>query len=103
MRRRLGQSPLRMLRQGRTSFCCRIVNRAPIWSLTQPNLEGLVTTALELLLEAAKKASPSPEQQEEQRRSFAYGNTHFENPRITRAMIDAEAEAIARERDRRRE
>ncbi len=62
-----------------------------------------MATALELLLEAAKKVSPSPEEQEEQRRSFAYGNTHFENPRITRAMIDEEAEAIARERDRRRE
>jgi hypothetical protein len=62
-----------------------------------------VTRALELLIEAARKASPSPQQQEEQRRSFAYGNTHFENPLITRAMIAEQAEAIARERDRRRE
>ena len=62
-----------------------------------------MSTPLELLLEAARKAAPSPAQQEEQRRSFAYGNTHFENPRITREMIDEEAEAIARERQQRGE
>ena len=52
---------------------------------------------------AASRSRPSPERQEEQRRSFVYGNTHLENPLITRAMIAEEAEAIARERDRRRE
>ncbi len=57
---------------------------------------------LEALIEAARKASPSPQQQEEQRRSFAYGNTAFENVLITREMIDAQAEAIARERDQQR-
>src|SRR5438552_14729881 len=29
----------------------------------------------------------SPEQKEEQRRSFAYGNTNIENPRITRETV----------------
>jgi hypothetical protein len=53
---------------------------------------------LEALLEAAKKATPSPEQEEEQRRSFAYGNTAFENSLITREMIDRQAEVIARDR-----
>lgn len=57
---------------------------------------------LEALIEAARKASPSPQQQEEQRRSFAYGNTAFENVLITREMIDEQAEAIARERDQQR-
>lgn len=57
---------------------------------------------LEALIEAARKANPSPQQQEEQRRSFAYGNTAFENVLITREMIDAQAEAIARERDQQR-
>jgi uncharacterized protein with von Willebrand factor type A (vWA) domain len=31
---------------------------------------------------------------EAQRRSFAYGNTHIGNPRITREMVDAQAEAM---------
>ncbi len=58
-----------------------------------------MTKSLELLIEAARNATPSPEQQEEQRRSFAYGNTAFENSLITRQMIDEQAEAIARERN----
>jgi hypothetical protein len=53
---------------------------------------------LEILIEAARKVVPSADQQEEQRRSFAYGNTAFENPRITREMVDRQAEAINRER-----
>ena len=61
-----------------------------------------VPKALEILLAAAKKATPSPEQQEEQRRSFAYGNTAFENKLITREMVDRQAEAIERERNERR-
>lgn len=60
-----------------------------------------MTQHLEMLLEAAKKARPSPEQREEQRRSFAYGNTAFENSLITREMVDEQAEAIARERNER--
>ena len=59
-----------------------------------------MTKSLELLLEAARKAMPSPEQQEEQRRSFAYGNTAFENELITREMVNQQAEMIAHERDR---
>lgn len=58
--------------------------------------------ALEKLLAAAKRATPSPEQQEEQRRSFAYGNTAFENKLITREMVDRQAEAIERERNEQR-
>jgi hypothetical protein len=58
--------------------------------------------ALQHLLEAAKKAKPSAEQREEQRRSFAFGNTAFENKLITREMIDRQAELIARERDEQR-
>jgi hypothetical protein len=62
-----------------------------------------MTKSLELLIEAARSVTPSPQQQEEQRRSFAYGNTAFENSLITRQMIDEQAEAIARERDEQRE
>jgi hypothetical protein len=51
---------------------------------------------LKNLIEAAKRVTPSPEHREAQRRSFAYGNTAFENERITRAMIDREAEKLAK-------
>jgi hypothetical protein len=61
-----------------------------------------MTKSLEMLIEAARSATPSAQQQEEQRRSFAYGNTAFENSLITRQMIDEQAEAIARERDKQR-
>jgi hypothetical protein len=61
-----------------------------------------VFQALQQLLEAAKKAKPSAEQREEQRRSFAYGNTAFENKLITREMIDRQAEIIAQEQDEQR-
>jgi hypothetical protein len=58
-----------------------------------------MTNALKALLEAAKTAQPTPEHREQQRRSFAYGNTAFENGRITREMIDQQAEQLARESD----
>jgi hypothetical protein len=69
------------------------------------NRRYAMSKALEPLLEAAKKATPPSEaHREEQRRSFAYGNTAFENPLITREMINEQAEIIARERhnDKRR-
>jgi hypothetical protein len=56
-----------------------------------------MTDALKALLEAAKKAKPTAEQQERQRRSFAFGNTAFENELITREMVDREADKLARE------
>lgn len=56
-----------------------------------------MNAALQSLIEAARKAEPSAEQREEQRRSFAYGNTAFENDRITREMVDREAEKLAQE------
>jgi hypothetical protein len=58
-----------------------------------------VTDALKTLIEAAKKVHPSPKDREEQRRSFAYGNTAFENDRITREMIDEQADKLARQRE----
>jgi hypothetical protein len=61
-----------------------------------------MTNSLKALLEAAKTAKTTPEQREQQRRSFAYGNTAFENGRITREMIDEQAEKLARETDDRR-
>ena len=49
---------------------------------------------LDYLIEKAKKITMSPEQVVEQRRSFAYGNTSFENPRITREMVQEEAQKL---------
>lgn len=49
---------------------------------------------LDELLEKAKKVELSPQQKEEQRRSFAYGNTNIENSRITRETVDQEAEDL---------
>ena len=57
-----------------------------------------MTDALKTLLDAAKNVRPSERDREEQRRSFAYGNTAFENDRITRIMIDEQADKLARQR-----
>ena len=51
--------------------------------------------AIKELLERARHIEMSPSQREVQRRSFAYGNTHFENQDISREMIDREAERLA--------
>jgi hypothetical protein len=56
-----------------------------------------MTDALNKLIEAARGVTMTAEDRELQRRSFAYGNTHFENQRITREMVDREAEKLARE------
>lgn len=46
------------------------------------------------LLAAAKKADLTSEEKEAQRRSFAYGNTKIENDRITRELVDQEADRL---------
>lgn len=53
-----------------------------------------VTDNLKELVEKAKHVEASPEQKEEQRRSFAYGNTNIENPLVTRQTVDQEAEKL---------
>jgi hypothetical protein len=57
-----------------------------------------MTEKLGELLKAAKTTRLSPEQCEEQRRSFAYGNTNIENSRITRETVDTEAEKLKSEK-----
>ena len=49
---------------------------------------------LKTLIEAARKAPQSKSDLEVQRRSFAYGNTHFENNRITRDMVNRIADEM---------
>jgi len=51
---------------------------------------------LRILLERARSAQMTRDEKEEQRRSFAYGNSKIENDRITRETIDREAEAITK-------
>jgi hypothetical protein len=53
-----------------------------------------MTLELQELLDAAKRVVISSEQKEEQRRSFAFGNTNIENPRITRETVNQEADAL---------
>lgn len=56
-----------------------------------------MSDTLKELLERARQVRMTPEEQEEQRRSFAYGNTKIENEDITRETIDREADALAEE------
>ena len=49
---------------------------------------------LNKLIEKSKSVSMTPKEKEEQRRSFAYGNSKIENDRITRETIDREAEQM---------
>jgi hypothetical protein len=53
-----------------------------------------MTDKIKELLDKARTVALSPEEKEEQRRSFAYGNTNIENSRITRETIDREAEKL---------
>jgi len=52
---------------------------------------------LEQLIEWAKKHQITEEERTEQVRSFAYGNTHFENECITKADIDQAMETLERD------
>jgi len=49
---------------------------------------------IQKLIDAAKGRVFTPADREAQRRSFAYGNTCIENPRITRQTVEQEAEKL---------
>ena len=49
---------------------------------------------LNRLLEKAKSMRMTEAERDEQRRSFVYGNTGFENSLITREMVDQVADAM---------
>jgi len=55
-----------------------------------------VTKTLAALIERARAVKMTPEQREQQRRSFAYGNTKIENDLITRDMVAEQAKAQKR-------
>lgn len=52
---------------------------------------------LQQLVHAARTRPFLEEEREAQRRSFAYGNTRIENDRVTREMIDEQADLLKRE------
>ena len=58
-----------------------------------------MTKDLQELVDLTRKIEMTPNQLREQRRSFAYGNTHIENERITREMV-AELEARLEEEEK---
>ncbi|HEX3882181.1 MAG TPA: hypothetical protein VHW66_05950 [Stellaceae bacterium] len=53
--------------------------------------------SLSRLIEMAKAVRVSEDQREEQRRSFVYGNTAFENDKVTWEMVNRQADAIPSE------
>lgn len=53
-----------------------------------------MSTDLKRLLDAAKETELTSSEKEAQRRSFAYGNTKIENDRVTRDLVDREAERL---------
>ena len=55
-----------------------------------------MTEKLTALIERARSVRMTKAQKEEQRRSFAYGNTKIENERITREMVKELAEGKKR-------
>ena len=54
---------------------------------------------LEYLIEQARKHKITLEERAAQVRSFAYGNTHFENQAITKADIDLAMTKLQAERE----
>jgi hypothetical protein len=51
------------------------------------------------LLKLAKLVEMTPQEQEAQRRSFAYGNTKIENRDITQEAIESAASVVADDDD----
>jgi hypothetical protein len=58
-----------------------------------------MSNELSELLAAAKKADLTSDDREAQRRSFAYGNTKIENDRITRELVDQEADRLINDKN----
>lgn len=54
----------------------------------------MTENGLKYLLEQAQRHKMTADEKEEQRRSFAYGNAHIENERVTREKIDMQAERL---------
>jgi len=58
-----------------------------------------MTDELAALIERARQLPPmTAEEQEDQARNFAAGNAGFENPLVTRALVDKVANEMGRRR-----
>lgn len=57
-----------------------------------------MTEQLQKLIDASRGLKMTDAQKEAQRRSFAYGNAHIENERVTRDMVAAAAEKLSGKR-----
>jgi hypothetical protein len=55
-----------------------------------------MTDKLKELIDRAQSVPMSEDDKEAQRRSFAYGNAHIENQRITKQMVEDAAQRIAK-------
>ena len=53
---------------------------------------------LDRLIELARQVKMTASESEAQSRSFAFGNAAFENPRITKEMVEQEAEKLKNNR-----
>ena len=53
---------------------------------------------LQKLIDASRGNTMSDAEKEAQRRSFAYGNAHIENDRVTHEMVDQAAEKLGKAR-----
>jgi hypothetical protein len=51
----------------------------------------MMVRRIDEIIEKAAKMKMSDAEKEAQRRSFAYGNAHIENDRVTREMVDKAA------------
>lgn len=51
---------------------------------------------LQKLIDASRDRPMTEAEAEAQRRSFAYGNAHIENDRVTREMVDEAAEKLGK-------
>ena len=49
---------------------------------------------LQRLIERSRSVKMTPSEVEQQRRSFAFGNSNIENDRVTRSVVDQEAEKL---------
>jgi hypothetical protein len=54
----------------------------------------ILMAELDRLIELARHVKMSSTESEAQRKSFAFGNAAFENPLITKQMVEQEAEKL---------
>lgn len=55
----------------------------------------MTAQSISRLIELAKSITVSEQHKDEQRRSFVFGNTAFENSKITQEMVDKQAHVAA--------